>query len=395
MEKSASKLHSLFLSAWYPNRDDAMSGLFVRKHAEAVSRYCKVTVLYVHADEQISKREIRYEQYNLVDEVFIYYPSGRGFLRKIIKPLQFAAAYIVGISKVFARYGRPDIVHVNVLTRTALPALYLKLFNTIPYVVTEHWTRYLPSRDSYRGLIRKMITKWVVVNASAVMPVSLDLQRAMEKHGLKSRYYQVVNNVVEDHFFEKKETENYSHQKYFHLIHISCFDDEQKNISGILRVMAELMSKRNDFQLTLAGAGKDFQKLMELALKLGIRSNRLIFTGQLTPSEVSKLLKESDILVMFSNHENAPVVISESLACGKPVVTTNVGGIPEMVNDSNGILLQAGDEKALYDAINRMIDNLDNYSSELIQENAHKQYSYDDVGSMIYTIYKKILYQTY
>lgn len=384
------KLHSLFFSAWYPNRDDAMSGLFVRKHADAVSRFCKVTVLYVHADERIRKREIKYENFNAVHEVVVYYPSGTGFLRKIIKPIQFVAAYIVGIRKVFSRYGRPDIVHVNVLTRTALPALYLKLTRRIPFVVTEHWTRYLPSRSSYKGFFRKIITKIAVANASSILPVSDDLRKAMQGHGLKNHNYQVVNNVVEDNFFDAEVSTN-SKSDELQLIHISCFDDEQKNISGILRVTAQLMTERTDFRLILVGTGKDFQKMKELALRLHIPEHRLIFTGELPPVAISEQLKESDFMVLFSNHENAPVVISESLACGKPVIATRVGGIPEMIDDSNGILLNKGDEATLKQTLIQMLDHFQEYNTPQLQEAARTKYSYQSVGQTIFHLYKTIL----
>ena len=64
----------LFLSAWYPHRYDAMAGLFVRKHAEAVSRYAKVCVLYMMADENVQKFDVIEQNFNKVHEIYIYYP---------------------------------------------------------------------------------------------------------------------------------------------------------------------------------------------------------------------------------------------------------------------------------------------------------------------------------
>jgi len=64
----------LFLSAWYPNRNDVMSGLFVRKHAEAVSKYCDVEVLYVHPDKTLKNFQISVSAENGIIETFIYYP---------------------------------------------------------------------------------------------------------------------------------------------------------------------------------------------------------------------------------------------------------------------------------------------------------------------------------
>ncbi|OJX83785.1 MAG: hypothetical protein BGP01_10240 [Paludibacter sp. 47-17] len=383
------RIHSLFLSAWYPNRDDAMSGLFVRKHADAVSRFCKVTVLYVHADARITKREVRFENYNAVHEVYVYYPAGKGIVRLFWKPLQFIAAYLVGIRKVFSRYGRPHIVHVNVLTRTALPALYLKLTRGIPYVITEHWSRYLPSRNSFHGWLRKWCTRKVVNHSSALMPVSTSLSEAMGQHKIRNKNTVILNNVVDDFFFESIQSKSDS-TNLKHILHISCFDDEPKNISGMLRVFARLCDERSDFRLTLAGTGKDFDKIKSLADSLSI-SSKLDFTGELSPVEIAQLLHAADFTVLFSNNENAPVVISESLACGKPVVATRVGGIPEMVDDSNGLLVDAGDEPALRKALHTMLDSFENYPSSIIQERAREKYSYASVGETLFNIYKNVL----
>lgn len=383
------RIHSLFLSAWYPNRDDAMSGLFVRKHADAVSRFCKVTVLYVHADEQLTRREVRFENYNAVHEVYVYYPTGKGLVRLFWKPLQFIAAYLVGIRKVFSRYGRPHIVHVNVLTRTALPALYLKLTRGIPYVITEHWSRYLPTRNSYHGWLRKWLTRKVVRYASALMPVSKSLSEAMYDHRISNSNTMIVNNVVDDFFFDSIQSSTIT-DRIKHILHISCFDDEPKNISGMLRVIAQLYKERSDFRLTLAGTGKDIDKIKLLAEELSI-TPILTFTGELMPMEIATLIRSADFTILFSNNENAPVVISESLACGKPVVATRVGGIPEMVDELNGLLVDAGDEPTLKGALHSMLDKYNEYSVPLIQERAKEKYSYSRVGEAINNIYMKVL----
>lgn len=380
------RIHSLFFSAWYPHRYDAMSGLFVRKHADAVSRFCKVTVLYVHADEHITQREIRFENFNAVHEVYVYFPSRPGFLQKLSKPFQFASAYLTGIRKVIARYGRPDIVHVNILTRTALPALYLKFTRNIPYVVTEHWSRYLPSRNSYHGFLRKLLTRYAVSKASALMPVTANLMHAMRLHKLTNPLTVIVNNVADDFFFSPPTLPGSGNT---HILHISCFDDEPKNISGLLRVYSRLLQLRSDHEFTLAGTGKDIDSIKHLAETLGIMP-KLRFTGELTPQEIAVLLHQSDFLVLFSNNENAPVVISESLACGKPVVATRVGGIPEMINPDNGILVNAGDEDGLLEALNTMIDNHRKYDAMAIQEAARAKYAYSQVGEAIVEVYTQI-----
>ena len=116
--------------------------------------------------------------------------------------------------------------------------------------------------------------------------------------------------------------------------------------------------------------GDDFERMKMYAQELEVYPEYVKFTGLLTGFELVEQYKQCDFTLLFSNFENIPVVISESLACGKPVISTSVGGINEHINSSNGILIEAGDEKVLLNAIGYMIDNYRQYDTEAITAEA-------------------------
>ncbi len=379
----------LFLSQWYPHRYDLMAGLFVQKHAEAVSLYCEVKTLFVYADENIDSFEIEEKIHSKLSEVIVYYPCKKDNLfYKVNKTINYIRAYWKGYKRITNDGFEPEIVHANILTRTAFVAYSLKLWKGIPYVVTEHWTRYLASRKEYKGKIRRTITQLVVKNASAVLPVSKDLMRAMLDQNLLSSNYQVVNNVVDDNFFNNSKIVVRQKKR---IIHISCFSDEQKNISGLLRATYELSKIRTDFELIIIGNGLDYELITDYSKTLGFPIGILQFIGEKSPYEVANWMQNSDFFVMFSNYENSPVVISESFVCGKPVLSTNVGGISEHVNNTNGILIVAGDEVALLEKMNYLLDHFSEYNSDKIKADAEARFSYKNIGNELFTIYSKIL----
>lgn len=363
-----------------------MFGLFVQKHAEAVSLYCHVKVLYVQPDENIDDFEMVYKTQNNLSELIVYYPVRKqNSFSKTYNIINYYTAYWNGYKKISSEGFKPDIIHANILTRTAFVAFLFKLCKGIPYIVTEHWSRYLPERNSFRGTFRKLLTRLVVKNAKAILPVSDNLKQAMLAHKLLNNNYIVVNNAVDNIFFCENPIVHRSKKR---MIHVSCFDEEAKNVKGIIRATYKLSKKRLDFELICIGVGGDFESVKQYADTFNFPKGTIHFLGEKTSEEVANWIQNSDFFVLYSNFENSPVVISESLVCGKPVISSNVGGISELINDSNGILISAGNEDELLNGMNYLLDNFQNFDSKSIKANARDKFSYSNIGMQLTTIYK-------
>ncbi len=393
MDHTKNKIHVLFLPLWYPNKYDPMPGLFIRRHIEAVSQYCKVSVLYLHPDiNQKEKYQLEYTEEPNIDTAKLYYRQTKNslpLLSNIIKGINFLKAAYYGYREICKNNEKPQIAHVNVLTRLGLFALILKYLYGLPYIITEHWSRYQPHVNTYKGIIRKLITRIVIKRASAVTTVSNDLKNAMLRHNLKNHIYYITPNVVDTNLFIrfKRNQKN----KIKQIVHVSCFDDQPKNISGILRVIKRLSESRDDFKCLMVGDGPDFERIKSYASSLEINSKFVQFLGLKEEKELVNIINQSDFMLLFSNYENFPVVITESFSCGLPVVSTSVGGIPEHLTSDKGILVKVGDEKQLLQALHKMLENLSEYDSEKLRQYAIDHFSYPVVGKQFYNIYKKAL----
>lgn len=389
-----SKLHILFLARWYPNRHDPMFGLFVKRHAEAVSIKHNVSVVYVAESPTIQNCKFEIVRQNLhgVNEVIIYYRPNRfrnNFIGKALGFYRFFKANIKGIEEVKSTAGDFQITHIHILTRLGLIALFFKFRYHKPYLVTEHWSRYLSLTNGFHGFWRKFFSKWVVSNASAITTVTQDLSTAMQSHHLKNPNYVILPNVVDTKHFTISDSKMNHKVK---MIHLSCFEDRSKNISGIIETVRILSIQRKDFECIMVGDGMDFQQLKDSAIDL-VQNGVMKFTGLLEGKELSEMLKSADFLMLFSNYENMPVVILEAFACGLPVVASRVGGIPEMVNDSNGLLVDAGNIAQFSAALNTMIDSYMNYNAIEIRRQVESIYSFEAVASFLDQLYRKSLQQ--
>jgi glycosyltransferase involved in cell wall biosynthesis len=103
------------------------------------------------------------------------------------------------------------------------------------------------------------------------------------------------------------------------------------------------------------------------------------------------MIASSDALLMFSNYENFPCVIAESMMSGKPVISSNVNGIPEHVYEENGILVDPRDEEALGNAIVAFTTGELGFDSKKIRAYAMEHFSYKGVGEKFTNIYRSIL----
>jgi glycosyltransferase involved in cell wall biosynthesis len=80
----------------------------------------------------------------------------------------------------------------------------------------------------------------------------------------------------------------------------------------------------------------------------------------------------------------------EAMATGLPIISTDVGGLPEHINKERGVLIQPSDEEALIHATNYMLDNYLKYNTNKIRNYAVENFSYDVIGNKFLNIYRSI-----
>ena len=110
----------------------------------------------------------------------------------------------------------------------------------------------------------------------------------------------------------------------------------------------ELVARRlPQARLFVAGSGPELPALRQLAAELGI-AERVEFTGPLDRDAMAALMRRCHLMLNPSRVDNMPNSVLEAMACGIPVVSTNVGGVPYIIDDGQtGLLVPAGDPQAM------------------------------------------------
>jgi glycosyltransferase involved in cell wall biosynthesis len=131
---------------------------------------------------------------------------------------------------------------------------------------------------------------------------------------------------------------------------------ERKGTFELLRAFARLAARFPSATLVCAGDGEG-EKLKQLAAELGV-ADRVECPGWLSAGQMSDELQRASIFALPSHHEGVPMALLEAMSRSLPVLTTPVGGIPEVIeNDRNGIMVTAGDVDAIEAALARLLES--------------------------------------
>lgn len=192
--------------------------------------------------------------------------------------------------------------------------------------------------------------RWIqptVNKATYIVVPSKFLEKVFSRRGVLTR---IVPNIIDlEHFYP-----NYSRNYSLNLL-VARNLEPIYDIATALQAFAFIKYKYHYAKLTVAGSGPLRSDLEQLSKQLGIAES-VTFTGRLKNKEMSEIYRNTDLLLNPSLADNMPISLLEALACGVPIVSTNVGGIPYLVEDGQtAILVNPGNAEAMAMAALRIL----------------------------------------
>jgi glycosyltransferase involved in cell wall biosynthesis len=376
------RLKVLVIAGWYPSKKHPVAGVFVKEHTKAASLYNDTIVLYSEGIDHSVKLV-----YEIDDNVEDGLRTLRLRYRKSPIPRTSYFIHLWGMFAAVRKLARegwhPDVIHAHVYSAGVSAVLLGKRYG-IPVVIFEHFSGF--PRGLVRGL-EKMKAKFAFERASLVCPVSENLKKHIEGYGIRARF-QVVPNVVDMSLFYHNPTDK-DRAGRKHILLVALLDPI-KGVPYLLEALTRIKKKRNDFVLDIVGDGPNRAEYEELARKLDL-ADVVCFHGLKTKQEVAEFMRQSDFFVLPSLVETFGAVLIEAMACGKPVIATNIGGPNEIVTKEVGKLVPPSDYEALAEAIDYMLDHYQEYPPEKIAQYARNRFSYAVVGQMLDGIYRDVV----
>jgi glycosyltransferase involved in cell wall biosynthesis len=168
-------------------------------------------------------------------------------------------------------------------------------------------------------------------------------------------------------------------------------------IDVLIEAFSILLKARIDLNLELliVGGGPLMDKLKHFSKDLEI-DKKVLFTGQIPPNEVPEYLNKLDIYAALSNYESFGVAVLEACACEIPVVVSNVGGLPEVVEDGvTGFIVPKNNPKATADVLGVLVADpeLRRKLGKAGRERVRKYYDWKSSVNLMLSIYTETLYR--
>jgi L-malate glycosyltransferase len=382
-------MNILVIPSWYENVSNKTAGSFFREQAESLKKNGhNVYILFV---DIIGLKEInrlirtpKYESYNS-NGVVVHR------IKKIkkIKSVKGNGPYVCnlvskGIEELYVKHIKDkieiDVIHAQSCIWGGVAGARLKNKYNIPVMITEHYTGYS------RGIIKENeidLIKYAVNESDKVVAVSSGLRNSLLQYSIK-KDIGIIPNMVDIGRFnlnKAKTSVSRSEENCVNFLAV-CYLMHKKGIDILLRAFKIAFAEEENVKLYIGGDGEEKDKLKKLANELEIE-DKVVFLGYIDRDEVIEYMSKCNCFVLPSRYETFGVVYIEALALGKPVIATNTDAIHDIVDSSNGIIVNREDIKQLSEALKYMKVNFNRYDSKKISEKCINKFGSSNVAKEI------------
>jgi glycosyltransferase involved in cell wall biosynthesis len=355
------RLKILSLSTEYPNPAEPGKGLFVHARLRAMAELADVTVIapvalldYANPEGRLlasfAIQKTRIDHGARVFHPRWFYPPFGGWLNAFFLYLRllWPVAQLVSRCKV-------DLIDAHFAHPEGIAAALLGMTLDIPFMITMRGCelRYQSQR------LKRFWMAWAIRRADRVITVSDGLRAlAIELGADPAAVKTVPNGINENTFFGRDRGAcRRAHRIPENALVILAAGDLAR-IKGHHRIIEAVRSLVEDglpARLLIAGgvgrSGQYAEKLRTRVTELGLE-DRVRFVGLVAQNTLAELMSAVDVFCLASSSEGWPNVVHEALACGTPVVATDVGAVREMISSPQlGIVVPAGDGPALAAAL--------------------------------------------
>lgn len=387
-------INLLVLTTLYPNSEQPRHGIFIETRLKELRKSGDISATVIApvpwfpiASERFGKYGT-YAKVPRVEEregVTVHHPRYL-VLPKIgmyITPLFLAVALLFMALKLVRQGNKFDLIDAHYFYPDGVAAALVSLFVRLPLVISARGSdvNVLPCYWGPRKLIQ-----WAGRRASAVVAVSETLRKKILSLGIPAERTYTLRNGVDTGFFKRSRSASQTNTNSSDSLALLSVGNLVE-LKGHHLVIEALVQLPDSVKLTVVGSGPEAAALRQLARELELEE-RVSFVSNVLQHELVEIYSHSDVMVLASSREGWANVILEALACGVPVVATNVGGAKEAITDSvAGLVIDERSATAIAKAIEEIRQK--GFSSKAASDYA-QGYGWDEVVTKQVELYKGV-----
>ena len=251
---------------------------------------------------------------------------------------------------------RPDIIHVQGIGKYYSFPILKECSN--PVILTVHGIIHQESKSwrgllgKYRGYVGRYLEKNILNRAKYLIAVSPYVKRTIAP--MTAGDISVIYNSLDEIFFSinKNEVPN-------RILFVGGIE-ERKGLHVLIDAIAAIKQTIPAIKLHIVGGIRKasyYNDLLNQIVNLGLQDS-IVFKNHLSNSELMQEYSEAALFVLPSKEESLGVVLLEAMATGTPIVASNIGGIPDIIEDGqNGYLVNYGDSQAMASSIIKLLSD--------------------------------------
>lgn len=283
----------------------------------------------------------------------------------------------------------PDLVNANMVIyavaslRAGLPTVFT--VHGVIHREAQVWKRPL---DRLRYLLYMKYDREAMAGVKHIIATSPYVVKEYKDY--TNAKFHVIDNCIDERFFSVENREEPKRLLFGGLIY------DRKNVLGLLEIARRLVERHPDLKLRIAGKIADeayYQRCLAFVKDHDLIPN-VDFLGMATVETMMEELSKAAMLLLPSKQETAPLVISEALSAGKPVVASTAGGIPDLIHDGvNGFVAEWEDTDRFVECIDKLLcdDALRARMGVAAREEARRRFSKESVAAQTVRVYEEVL----
>ncbi len=324
-----------------------------------------------------------YEWYQHKNITVFFEPEKKINAEKTLTKLAYLK--YVSVLKKIIKHFKPDILHAHYATSYGLVGA---LSNFHPFITSSWGTDVMKFPN--KNFVAKSILGFNYKMADLLCATSNTIADYIKK--VTEKPVSVIPFGIDVEKFSPRKVDSVFEADEFVIGSIKPLEPLY-NIDVTIRAFASACKKYPNFRLLVIGEGSAEKQLKELCASLQIE-NKVTFTGRIPFTEISKHYNMINVLVNISEYESFGVSIIEAMACEKPVIVTNVGGLKEIVNHSLlGIKVEVGDVEQTAAAIEQLFTDKKMYAEIAARSREHvvKNYNWNENLKQMISAYKELM----